>query len=153
MLDGQQAYPPGQVLTERAADSSLDFGAIPAPVAGTNVTVRLLAGLAGKVADRAAIGIAAKDIALRALDHFDAVDVVQVGAHDCDGGLKHLVNEEAHAGRIAGLKALHTDPADSVHGHRVAPKVLDVEVGRLVGDLGNVCPAEVLDIVGIEDVH
>ena len=150
---GHQADAPGKRIADRAAHRRLDFRAVPAAVADACIAVCLAARLAGEIADRAAVGVAPENVALGPLDHLHALDVEQVGAHDRHRGLEHFVDEQADARRVAGLEAVHADAADGVDGHGIAPHVLDVEVWRLVGHLGDVRPPEIVEIFLGERVH
>ena len=152
LANAHEAGPARDGVAQGAARRPFDFEAAEPAVIDAKVAVGFLGGPARDVADRAAVGVAPEQGALGALEHLDPLHVVELGAHEGQRGLEHLVDEQPHARRVAGLEAVHAHTAQRVDGHGIAPGVLDVEIGRQVRHLGHVGPAEILQVLPAEGV-
>ncbi len=118
------------------------------------VEARLVAERLGHVLDRAADRVAAVQRALRAAQHFEALDVVNVEHGALRAGHVHVVNVETDAGLETPERVLLADAADEGDQRRVgAARHLQGEVGRGLLQPRDVLRADGLDAFGRECGH
>ena len=150
LLDTEHRQPARDRIRQTTTDGGLVLEPVEAAEGAFDMGVGLLRRLARDVVDRAAVGVAAIESALRPLEDLEPLHVEQLQTHQGDRRQVDLVDIEADTRLAVGLEVVHADATDGGHGHRVAPDIFDVEVGRLRRDLRDIRPATRCQIIGGE---
>ena len=127
------------VLDERYVDRTLDAVEIAVAVGSIGETAKFVE-IGPDIGDvqRTGRGVATEQCALRAAQHFDALDVDEFGKRNARAGLISAINEDADSRFKTDIVGGRTDAANSQH-HRTGRQlgVRGREAGRHVGDLAD----------------